>query len=43
MKPLKKPKYKFDPKKFQVKSDEDLTPEELYKEQLHSKLKLRRR
>jgi len=43
MKPLKKPKYKFDPKKFSVKGDDDLTPEELYEEQLRSKLKLRRR
>jgi hypothetical protein len=43
MKPFKKPKYKLDPKKFQAKSDEDLTTEELYEEQLRSKLRLRRR
>ncbi len=43
MKPLKKPKYKFDPKKFQVKPEEDLTAEALYEEQLRSKLKLRRK
>ncbi len=43
MKPFKKPKYKFDPDKFQAKQDEDLTPEALYEEQLRSKLRLMRK
>jgi len=46
MKPSKKPKYKFDIRKLGAsieKKDKDWTPEELYKEQLRSKSKHRKR
>jgi hypothetical protein len=43
MKPYKKPKYKIDPTKIVIKKDQDLSEEELYKEILRSKSKLRRK
>jgi hypothetical protein len=42
MKYRKKPKHKLDSKKFRPKKDEDLSLEELYKEQLRKKTKYRR-
>jgi len=47
MKPINKPKYKFDVKKIDIntveKKDKDLTVEELYIEMLRSKSRHRRR
>lgn len=47
MRPIKKPKYRFDVKKIDIdnvaKKDKDLTPEELYIEMLRSKSRHRRR
>jgi len=49
MRPYKKPKYKLDIKKLTAaaeskrKKDEDWTPAELYKEQLRSKSRYRKR
>lgn len=47
MKPTKKPKYKLDVRKFDVpaieKKEKDLSLEELYKQQLISKMRMKRR
>lgn len=47
MRPSKKPKYKLDVRKFDVgaieKKEKDLSLKELYKEQLFSKIRKRRR
>jgi len=47
MKPAKKPKYPIDIKKISIESitkkEKDLTAEELYREILHSKIRLKRR
>ena len=49
MRHYKKPKYKLDIKKLsaaaesKIKKEEDWTPEELYREQLRSKSKYRKR
>lgn len=47
MRPTKKPKYKLDVRKFDIgaleKKEKDLSFEELYKEQLFSKIRKRRR
>lgn len=42
MRYIKKPKYKLDRKKVIAKPKRDLTPEELYKELLRSKIRKRR-
>lgn len=42
MKYIRKPKYKLDKKKVWAKPKKDLTPEELYKELLRSKIRKRR-
>lgn len=47
MKPHKKPKYKLDVRKFDIdsieKKEKDLRVEELYKQQLMSKIRMKRR
>jgi hypothetical protein len=43
MKPLKKPKYKISLPKIIIKKEEEFSPEELYRQQLHSKTRLKRR
>jgi len=42
MRYIKRPKYKLDKKKVWKKPKRDLTPEELYKEVLRSKIRKRR-
>jgi len=47
MRPSKKPKYKLDARKFDVpaieKKEKDLSVEDLYRERLISKMRMRRR
>ncbi len=43
MRPSKKPKYKLDIRKIYVRPKEELSAEELYKEQLTLKIKQRRK
>ena len=42
MKPYKKPKYRMDPKRFDVKPDQEMTPHQIYEQMLKDKFRKKR-